>query len=82
MMPNDYGRVAREIAWKIPSELLPAWKKELGCALRKAADGSLGMRALEELILRALVLSGAGAEPGGEVKVQTLKPPRPEPTIW
>lgn len=82
MMPEDYANVARDIARIIPVELLPAWKKELGRVLRRAADGSLGMRALEELLLKALLLSGAGSEPGGEVELQELRPPRPEPSIW
>ncbi len=82
MMPEDYKRVAKDISRRIPADLLPAWNKEIGRVLRQAADGSLGMRALEELLLKALVLSGAGAEPGGVVESQTLKPPRPEPGIW
>ncbi|MFT3991219.1 MAG: AAA family ATPase [Luteolibacter sp.] len=76
MLPDDYAKVAREIAQKIPPKLVPAWKKEIGGVLRRAADGSLGMRALEELLLTALVLSGAGNEPSEAPAPQILKPSR------
>ncbi|MFT4176042.1 MAG: AAA family ATPase [Luteolibacter sp.] len=78
MFRDDYAKVSRDIAREIPPELLPAWKKELGRTLRLAADGSLGMRALEELLLKALVLSGAGNAPEEEPVPQTLKPSRLE----
>ena len=82
MMPDDYSCVAKDIARRIPADLLPAWNKEIGRVLRQAADGSLGMRALEELLLKALMLSGAGNEPQEMPEPQTLKPPRPEPQLW
>lgn len=82
MMPTDYSEVARDLARKIPAELLPAWRKELGAALRRAADGSLGMRALEELLLRALLLSGAGRESEYLSEPQALKPAREPENLW
>lgn len=82
MLPADYARVAGDIARQIPPDLLPAWQKEIGGVLRRAADGSLGMRALEELLLQAMLLSGKGREPGENPKSQPLKPPRPEPQLW
>ncbi len=82
MLPADYARVAKDIARQIPPELLPAWNKEIGGALRRAADGSLGMRALEELLLKAMLLAGKGKEPQEKPAPQGLKPPRPEPQLW
>lgn len=82
MMPGDYAAVAKEIARKIPEELLSAWKRELGGVLRCAADGSLGMRAMEELLLKAMLLSGKGEEPQDKLEPQGLKPPRSEPQLW
>jgi len=82
MLPEDYARVAGEIANQIPTELIPAWNKEIGGVLRRAADGSLGMRALEELLLKAMLLSGKGKEPDKNPEPQRLKSPRPEPELW
>jgi len=82
MLPADYARVARDIARQIPKELLPAWNKEIGGVFRRAADGSLGMRALEELLLKAMILAGKGKEPQEKPTSQGLKPPRGEPQLW
>ncbi|MBK1815729.1 ATP-binding protein [Luteolibacter yonseiensis] len=82
MLPADYAHVAKDIARQIPQELIPAWNKEIGGVLRRAADGFLGMRAIEELLLKAMLLAGKGKEPDKSPEPQSLKPPRPEPSIW
>lgn len=83
MLPDDYARVAKDIARQIPPELLAAWKKELGAVLRRAAEGSLGMRGIEELLLKALLLSGKGNAPELIPEAEKLRPQRasPEP-LW
>lgn len=82
MLPQDYARVAQEIARAIPSEFRGAWQKEIGGAIVKAADGSLGMRAMEELLLKAMLLSGKGMAPCEKAGPHALKPPRPVEKLW
>ena len=63
MLPADYAAVAAMIAREIPDELQSRWKAQIGKLLKRAADGSLGMRALEEAMLNCLLLAGRGAKP-------------------
>jgi ATPase family associated with various cellular activities (AAA) len=57
MIPEDYAVVARAIAAMIPSEFRKEWEIQLGATIRKAVEGNLGMRALEELLLTAMILT-------------------------
>lgn len=79
MISEDYKMVAKNIARQIPEDLRRDWDAQLGATIRQAVDGSLGMRAMEELLLKALLLSGKGKEPESLPLPQSLKPPRPEP---
>ena len=57
MMPADFIAVAKKLALQIPQEAQAAWREHLGCAIKTAVDGNLGMRVFEELLLKALVLA-------------------------
>lgn len=57
MIPEDYAVVAHTIAAKIPQEFRRQWQIQLGATIRKAVEGNLGMRALEELLLTAMILT-------------------------
>jgi ATPase family associated with various cellular activities (AAA) len=57
MIPEDYAVVAHTIAAKIPQEFRRHWQIQLGATIRKAVAGNLGMRALEELLLTAMILT-------------------------
>ncbi|MEI7912911.1 MAG: ATP-binding protein [Verrucomicrobiota bacterium] len=57
MMPADFIAVAKKLALQIPQEAQAAWREHLGCAIKTAVDGNLGMRVFEELLLKSLVLA-------------------------
>lgn len=82
MTPGDYLDIARQFASKVPKEALPAWELRLDASIERAAAGCLGMRAFEELLLEALIISGQGDGKGLPVR-EELRPPRlPSPSIW
>lgn len=57
MTNADYLHVARAIENIIPHHVLPAWRCLMPDAIQQAVERTLGMRAFEELLLQAMVMS-------------------------
>jgi hypothetical protein len=75
MQAEDYSRIAEKIAATLPAELLPGWKKEIDEVLSRAIEGSLGMRAFEELLLESMILANKGKNP------EAIIPPLASPSV-